>query len=119
MKKSKDYIGEFEELVLLAILKLRSDAYGVSISDALEEADRAVSIGALYTTLSRLEDKGLISSRVGEPTSERGGRAKKFFKLEAAGERALNDAEAARQKLSREPRRKLSPKPRFTFGGAI
>ena len=110
MKKTKDYIGEFEELVLLAILKLGADAYGVSISDALEEADRAVSIGALYTTLSRLEEKGLISSRIGEPTIERGGRAKKFFKVEAAGERALREAASSR--------RKLSPDPRFTFGGA-
>jgi PadR family transcriptional regulator, regulatory protein PadR len=111
MKKSKDNIGEFEELVLLAILKLGSSAYGVSISDTLEEADRAVSIGALYTTLSRLEEKGLISSWVGEPTRERGGRAKKFFKVEATGERALREAEASR--------RKLSPEPRFTFGGVV
>lgn len=110
MGKSKDYIGEFEELVLLAILKLGTGAYGVSINDALEEADRGVSIGALYTTLSRLEEKGLISSRIGEPTRERGGRAKKFFKLEAAGERALQEAEAAR--------RTLSPKLGFTLGGA-
>jgi DNA-binding PadR family transcriptional regulator len=109
MKKSKDYIGEFEELVLLAILKLGSDAYGVSINNALEDADRTVSIGALYTTLSRLEEKGLISSWVGEPTSERGGRAKKFFKVNAAGERTLREAAASRMKLS--------PEPRFTLGG--
>lgn len=110
MGKPKAYIGEFEELVLLAISKLGADAYGVAINDALEEAGRAVSIGALYTTLSRLEEKGLISSRMGEPTSERGGRAKKFFKLEAAGERALRDAE--------EARKILSPELGFTFGGA-
>jgi DNA-binding PadR family transcriptional regulator len=109
MGKSKDYIGEFEELVLLAIFKLGTAAYGVSINETLEDADRVVSIGALYTTLSRLEEKGLISSRVGEPTMERGGRAKKYFKLEAAGERALREAEATRRKLSRE----LG----FTFGG--
>jgi DNA-binding PadR family transcriptional regulator len=110
MKKAKESIGRFEELVLLAIHKLGTDAYGVSINDALEEANSSVSIGALYTTLSRLEEKGLISSRIGEPTNERGGRAKKFFKLEAAGERALREADAARKTLT--------PKLGFTFGGA-
>src|SRR5688572_25281577 len=100
MKQPKYYIGEFEELVLLAILSLREAAYGVKIGDAIEDATgRSVSIGALYTTLSRLEEKGLVSSWMGEATSERGGRAKKFFKIEAPAKLALDQAEASRRRL--------------------
>ncbi|MDX6501717.1 MAG: PadR family transcriptional regulator, regulatory protein PadR [Blastocatellia bacterium] len=110
MKKPTAYIAEFEELVLLAILKLGNEAYGAAIHEALEDAGRRVSIGALYTTLSRIEGKGLISSWTGEPTAERGGRAKRYFKIRSSGERALREAQAARRKLSRE----LS----LTFGGA-
>lgn len=101
MKKSKDYIGEFEELVLLAILKLGENAYGVSIHDAIEEAtNRSVSIGALYTTLSRLQDKGLVSSWEGEPTSERGGRVKRYYQVKASGQRVLREAENGRRNLA-------------------
>jgi len=101
MKRPKYYIGEFEELVLLAILSLREQAYGVKIGDAIEEATgRSISIGALYTTLSRLEEKGLIRSWMGEVTAERGGRAKKYFKIEAPGQLALNHAEASRRRLA-------------------
>src|SRR6266849_8466996 len=78
---SEDYIGEFEELVLLAILKLAPDAYGTTIIEALDDAGRKTSIGALYATLSRLERKGLISSWMSDPTAERGGRAKKYLKV--------------------------------------
>jgi PadR family transcriptional regulator PadR len=109
MKTTSEYIGEFEELVLLAILKLGSDAYGAAIIAALEDAGRSTSIGALYTTLSRLEEKGLVSSRLADPTSQRGGRAKKYFKIQASGERALHEASQAR--------RKLSANPGFAFGG--
>ncbi len=111
MENPKEYIGELEELVLLAILKLGEGAYGAAIHEALEDAGRRLAIGALYTTLSRLEEKGLVSSRMGEPTAERGGRAKKFFKVLAVGERVLDEAEAARRKLSLRPRPAL-------FGGA-
>jgi DNA-binding PadR family transcriptional regulator len=99
----KDYIGELEELVLLAVNKLGENAYGAALHEALEDAGRKMAIGALYTTLSRLEEKGLISSWMGESTAERGGRAKKYFKVQAAGERALHEAESARRKLSIEP----------------
>jgi len=102
IKMAKDYIGELEELVLMAILKLGPDAYGAAVHEALEDAGRKLSIGALYTTLSRLEDKGLIGSWMGEPTAERGGRAKKYFKVNAAGARALREAQQPRQKLSSE-----------------
>jgi len=103
------YIAEFEELVLLAILKLGDNAYGASLHEALEEAGRKVTVGALYTTLSRLEDKGLVTSWMGEPTVERGGRAKKYFKVLASGCRALRNSEAAR--------RRLLPQADFAFGG--
>lgn len=109
MKNNNYYIAEFEELVLLAILKLGSNAYGAALQETLEEAGRKVSVGALYTTLSRLEDKGFIGSWLGEPTLERGGRAKKYFKVMAAGSRALKNAEAAR--------RKILPRLDFAFGG--
>ena len=100
MKKQQEYIGEFEELVLLAILNRGNNAYGVPIRQALEEATgRMVSIGSLYTTLSRLEEKGLVKSRVGEPTAERGGRAKRYYEVKGSGQLALRQVEAARKKL--------------------
>ena len=94
------YIGEFEELVLLAILALGKEAYGVKIKDAIEAAtNRSSSIGALYTTLSRLEEKGLVCGWMGDATPERGGRAKRYYKIEAPAKRALRLAEAGRRRL--------------------
>jgi PadR family transcriptional regulator PadR len=88
-----DFLGDFEQIVLLAIVRLGADAYGVSIRRTIEEtAGRAVTVGAIYTTLDRLEHKGFVSSRMAEPTSERGGRAKRFFKLEARGTKALRNS---------------------------
>lgn len=84
------HLGEFETLVLIALARQGSDAYGVSICDDIAaRTGRDVSLGAVYKTLERLEEKGLVASRVGAPTAERGGRRKKHFKLSAAGERAL------------------------------
>ena len=101
MKEKKDFLGEFEELVLLAIRKLSKNAYGVTIRQVIEEkAGRPTSYGAIYATLERLEKKGYISSRQGSPTAERGGRAKKYYKVEAAGEKALNDTETARSNIT-------------------
>ena len=81
MGKSR-FLGEFEQLVLLAILRLGEQAYGTTIRQILLDViQRDVSIGALYTTLTRLEDKGLIRSAKGEATAERGGRAKKYFEI--------------------------------------
>ena len=83
-------LGEFEQLVLLALLRQGNDAYGVPIADDItERTRRSVSLGAVYKTLERLEDKGLVSSRLGEPTPERGGRRKKHYRVLAAGQRAL------------------------------
>jgi PadR family transcriptional regulator PadR len=97
----KDYIGEFEELVILAILQLGNDTYGVPIREVLEEATgRMVSVGALYTTLDRLEKKGMIKSRTGKPTAERGGRAKRYFQVKASGISAIREASRARNAIA-------------------
>jgi PadR family transcriptional regulator PadR len=83
-------VGELEQLILLVVLRLEDDAYGVTIQrELLSVAGRRVSFGAIYTTLDRLERKGYISSSIGGATAERGGRAKKFFTVEAPGKRAL------------------------------
>jgi len=83
-------LGEFEQLVLLSLLHLGSDAYGAAIREEIERrTGREVFVGAVYTALSRLEKAGHVSSEVGEPTPERGGRRKKFYRLERSGERAL------------------------------
>jgi PadR family transcriptional regulator, regulatory protein PadR len=99
--RDKKHLGEFEQLVLLAILQLRDEAYGMKIrAEIKKKANRLTSLGAIYTTLERLETKGLVTSWTGEPTPERGGRAKKFFKVEAAGQRALRDAFKASVNMS-------------------
>jgi PadR family transcriptional regulator, regulatory protein PadR len=93
-------LGEFEQMVLLAILRLKEDAYGVSIRAEIEKhTDRAVSPGALYTTLDRLEDKGLVSSQIGEPTPERGGRAKRYYRVSKVGVGAIARAQRAYRSL--------------------
>lgn len=85
-----DYLGEFELVVLLSLARLGDDAYGMTIRMEIErETRREVSIGAIYATLRRLERKGFIGSRLGRPTAARGGRAKRFFHLDASGARAL------------------------------
>jgi DNA-binding PadR family transcriptional regulator len=94
-------LGELEQLVLLATLHLRDDGYGVTIAQMLrEKAGRDLSMATVYTTLERLEEKGFLDSRMGEPTAERGGRRKRFFRVTAAGERALRDSLAALRALT-------------------
>jgi PadR family transcriptional regulator, regulatory protein PadR len=86
-------LGEFEQLVLLALVRLGPDAYGATVRREIEaHAGRELSISAVYTTLQRLEQKGLVRSRMGEPTPERGGRRRKHFVLLPAGQRALRAA---------------------------
>jgi PadR family transcriptional regulator len=86
-------LGEFEQLVLIAIVRLDEDAYGATIRREIEErTERRLSISAVYTTLDRLERKGLVRSWIGEPTPQRGGRRRKHFALQAAGARALRSA---------------------------
>jgi PadR family transcriptional regulator PadR len=96
-----DSVGQFEQLVLTAILTLREDAYGVSIHAKAQELSRpkSVSLGAVYVTLDRLEDKGLVSSRLSDPTPERGGRAKRCYQLEASGERALQESAVTAKRI--------------------
>ena len=100
MAKS-DSLGQFEQLVLTAILTLREDAYGVTIHGKVEKMahPRAVSLGAVYVTLDRLEDKGFVASWLSEPTAERGGRAKRCYRLEALGERALQESAVTAKRI--------------------
>jgi PadR family transcriptional regulator, regulatory protein PadR len=86
-------IGHFEQLVLTAVLSLGDDAYGVTIHEAVVELyGRSVSLGAVYATLDRLEDKKYVTSWLSDPTPERGGRSKRHFRLKADGERALRES---------------------------
>jgi DNA-binding PadR family transcriptional regulator len=87
-------IGQFEQFVLTAILALGEDAYGVTIHAKVQTLvqPKTVVLGAVYSTLDRLEDKGLISSWLSDPTPERGGRSKRYYRLQPMGERALRDS---------------------------
>ena len=89
-----DSLGQFEQLVLTAILSLREDAYGVTIHAKVEDLARpkAVSLGAIYVTLDRLEDKGMVTSWLTDPTPERGGRSKRYFEITGSGEKVLKAA---------------------------
>ena len=102
-----DNLGDFEQLVMLAVMRLDEDAYGTSIREELKaRAEREVSPGAIFTTLERLESRGLVTSRYGEPTPERGGRSKRFYKLSAEGRRSLARSLRAVRRLMQglEPR---------------
>jgi PadR family transcriptional regulator, regulatory protein PadR len=93
-------LGEFEQVVLLAILRLGNRAYGVAIREEIRtRTDREPTPGALYTTLDRLEDKGLITSRLGDPTPQRGGRAKRFFEVSGIGVEAVTRAQRSYRRL--------------------
>jgi PadR family transcriptional regulator PadR len=95
-------LGEFEQLVLLALLRLGDEAYGVAIRDEIEsETGRDVTLGAVYTTLLRLEAKRLVASRLGDPTPQRGGRRKKFYRPLAAGRRELATSLQALRSMTR------------------
>ncbi len=87
-------LGPFEQVVLTAIVELADEAYGVTIHRAVGEFSkpRSVSLGAVYATLDRLEDKGLITSWLSDPTPERGGRSRRHYRLEPAGMRALHES---------------------------
>jgi DNA-binding PadR family transcriptional regulator len=93
-------LGELEQLILLAILRLGDDAYGVTIRAELSErAGRKIVPGAAYTALERLENKGLVVSHMGDPTPQRGGRAKRYVKVSAAGLKALKRALGAYERM--------------------
>jgi PadR family transcriptional regulator PadR len=92
----RDYLGEFEHIVILALLRLGDRAYGVTVRQEIEaRTGREASIGAIYATLDRLENKGYVKSQLGEPTPERGGRSKRFFRITAKGTLAVNRAHRA------------------------
>ena len=89
-------MGEFEQLVLLALLRLDNDAYGMEVREEIERrTGRDVSYGAVYTTLDRLEQKGHVAHRMGEATPERGGRARKYFSVLPEGREALRQTQQA------------------------
>ena len=91
---SREFLGGFELLVLLALIKLGEDAYGVTVAREIEASSgRGVAVGSLYLTLKRLEQKKLVASRRGEPTAERGGRAKTHFRVTAKGVKAAAHAQ--------------------------
>lgn len=93
-------LGEFEEIVLLAVAILHKSAYGISIKDEIEsQLDREVSMGALHSALLRMEDKGYVKSAKGEETEERAGRPRNYFEITAAGKKAIIHSKASREKM--------------------
>jgi PadR family transcriptional regulator PadR len=97
----RHYLGEFEHIVILALLRLVDRAYGVTVRQEIEaRTGREVSIGAVYATLDRLEAKGLVKSHLGDPTPERGGRSKRFFQVTAKGVAALDRTHHALRRMT-------------------
>src|SRR5260370_5052089 len=92
----RTYLGEMELMVLLAVTRLGDDAYGVPISqELLNIAGRELALGSIYAALDRLERKGCVTSSLGDPTPQRGGRAKRSFRVTSAGVRGLNMTRSA------------------------
>jgi PadR family transcriptional regulator, regulatory protein PadR len=103
-----DNLGEFEHLVLLAVLRLGDEAYGLTIRRELAtHTGRDVSAGAIYTALARMEQRGLVHSWLGEPTASRGGRAKRYYRVRPDGEAAIARAQAALRSLGRNLGRRI------------
>ena len=94
------YIGELEELILLTVGILLNEAYGVAVMDEIEkQTGRTLNISAVHAVLKRLEEKGLVTSRMSDPTSEHGGRRKRIFSLTAAGRKVLAEANELRNQM--------------------
>jgi len=94
-------LGELEQLVILAVLQVGRDAYGIPVHDEIQRrAGRDLTLGTIYKTLSRLEEKGLVVSRIGEPTAERGGRRTRCFAVTPAGRRALHASLRALRRMT-------------------
>ena len=99
----KEYIGELEELILLLIVMLKDEAYGLALRNALkEQADRTVTIGAVHGTVNRLEKKGFIRSTLGGATALRGGRRKRLFTITAYGKKVLQKSRDVKVNLWRQ-----------------
>jgi PadR family transcriptional regulator PadR len=95
-------LGDFELIVMLALMRLGDDAYGVPISREIElQSGREVALGSVYATLERLEGRGLVSSHLGKPTAERGGKAKRYFRVTPNGLRKARETRQALMKLWR------------------
>jgi DNA-binding PadR family transcriptional regulator len=98
---NRDFLGEFEHIILLALLRLEDQAYGVTVRREIEfRIKREVSIGAVYATLDRMETKGYVESHLGDPTPERGGRSKRFFRVTSKGVAAVNRTHRAIQRMT-------------------
>jgi DNA-binding PadR family transcriptional regulator len=98
---ARDFLGDFEHIIVLALLRLEDQAYGVTVRQEIElRTEREVSIGAVYATLGRLETKGYVKSHRGDPTPERGGRSKRFFRVTAKGVAAVNRTQRALQSMT-------------------
>ncbi|RIV24893.1 PadR family transcriptional regulator [Fibrisoma montanum] len=96
----RTYLGEFEEIVLLMVAILDGQAYGVTVSQEIEQhTGRIVTFGTVHNTLIRLEEKGFVKSELGGATAERGGRRKRLFRVTALGSRALQDIQQLRNEL--------------------
>ena len=96
----RDHLGNFELMVMLALIRLGENAYGLPISQEIEEkGGREVALGSVYAALERLEGKGFVSSSLGEPTPERGGRAKRYFRVTARGLREVRETQQALKNL--------------------
>lgn len=94
------YLGEFEEIVLLVVAILHGEAYGVSIThEIIQQTERDVRLNQVHASLHRLEDKGMITSKMGDPTPERGGRRKRLFTVTAYGNQTLQEIKAVRSHL--------------------
>jgi len=101
MAKREELLGSLEHIVLLAVMRLGEEAYGITVRDEIDNTTgRDLSVGAVYATLVRLEAKGFIKSSAGEATAERGGRAKRYFRVTADGKLALRNTQEMIQKMS-------------------
>jgi PadR family transcriptional regulator PadR len=106
--KRGELLGSLEHIILLALVRLDGIAHGMIVRREIEErTGRNISIGAVYATLERLEAKGYVRSSTGEPTAERGGRAKRLFRVEALGNRALRISEQTIRNMTAFPKRRV------------
>jgi DNA-binding PadR family transcriptional regulator len=104
------HLGEFELLLLLALRQASDELYGVQIRAVIQErTGRTVSPGAIYTALDRLERRNLVSSRLGEPTEQRGGKRKRYYRLEPAGAALLRESQRALARMARDGNPELEP----------
>jgi DNA-binding PadR family transcriptional regulator len=105
----RTHLGEFEQLLLLALAQLEPDASGVDVRELIERrTGRAISPGAIYTAMQRLEQRGFVGSTFGDPTPQRGGKRKKLYRLRASGSRALAGMQAALTEMGRGLKPKAS-----------